>query len=942
MSEPNAPFPEQQAKEIFSEAIDLRRAQRDAFVNERCGQNAALRAAVGSLLAAYDRAGSFLAGPTLQPGQGLPVDSALPPLTQIGSYRLLNVIGEGGFGTVYLAEQEHPIRRRVALKLIKLGMDTRQVIARFEAERQALAMMDHPNIAKVFDAGATGNGRPYFVMELVEGVPITRWCDEHRLTARQRLELFIPVCQAVQHAHQKGIIHRDLKPNNVLVILQDGKPMPKVIDFGIAKATEGRLTERTVFTEMRQLIGTPEYMSPEQADIGATDIDTRADVYSLGVLLYELLTGTTPFDPRDLRSKAYAEIQRVIREVDPPRPSTRLSTMLKATASGPKATASTRDTIASVAAQRRIEPGKLSTFLRGELDWIVMKCLEKDRARRYETASALASDVARYLADEPVAAGPPSAVYRFRKLVHRHKGPALASAAVLLVLIAGVIGTTIGLIRESRQRAISEQHRAEAVTYGIEAERQRAEAQKSAQEAKQQAAIAQAVSDFQSGMLASADPDKLLGDKVTVFRVVTAAVKELDAGKLKDQPLVEAAVRQTIGNTLRALGRYDQAEPNLRKAVELRRESLSARAPELAESLCNLAWMLRDRGMFTDAEGLVRQALDIFRGEGDERNVAATLSGLAVLLEDQGKRSDAEPLLRESLAIRRKILPADHRDIGRNLHNLATSLYEQGKFDEAEPVFREALEVYRTSLPAGHPDVAVDLNNLGMLLMARHKLDEAESLLRQALAMRRSALPEGHQDIAGSLVNLALLLRDEGKLEEAEQLARQGLEMFRKALPAGHAKIGTAASNLAKVLHREGKFADAEPLYREAIGNFERQFGKDHQEVGLNRFGLGVALAKMNRFAEAEAELLEGERVLAISSNAIATRQCREALVGMYTDWDKAEPGKGYGQKAQQWKERLPTSKPATTQSGIRAHERSTRINYALRLCMSLAWRWEM
>jgi serine/threonine protein kinase/WD40 repeat protein len=421
-------------KAVFSKALELAGpAERARYLAQACGEDARLRAEVESLLSAFDRAGSFLEAPALPLGPtlaGLRVPEG--PGTVIGPYKLREQLGEGGFGVVFLAEQEQPLRRKVALKVLKPGMDTRAVIARFEAERQALALMDHPHIARVFDGGQTDSGRPFFVMELVKGLPITDYCDQHRLTTRQRLELFAQVCRAVQHAHTKGIIHRDLKPSNVLVTVHDVAAVVKVIDFGIAKALGQQLTDRTVYTGFAQMLGTPAYMSPEQAGFSGLDVDTRSDTYSLGVLLYELLTGTTPFDRQRFRAAGYDEICRIIREEEPPRPSTRISTL------GQAATA--------VCVQRQSDPKRLRQLLRGELDWIVMKCLEKDRGRRYETVSGLARDVERYLHDEPVQACPPSAGYRLRKYVRRHKVPVLAGSLVLLALVAGIIGTTWGLI----------------------------------------------------------------------------------------------------------------------------------------------------------------------------------------------------------------------------------------------------------------------------------------------------------------------------------------------------------------------------------------------------------------------------------------------------------------------------------------------------------------
>jgi serine/threonine protein kinase len=483
-------------RDLFIAALQITPAERSAWLDRECAGDAAMRQRIDALLQAFDKAGSLLENPAADVGPTIDEPITERPGTVIGPYKLLEQIGEGGFGVVFMAEQTQPVRRKVALKVLKPGMDTRQVIARFEAERQALAIMDHPNIAKVHDGGATPSGRPYFVMELVKGVPITDFCDRNHLPPRDRLNLFLAVCQAVQHAHQKGIIHRDLKPSNILVVMQDTTPLVKVIDFGVAKALGQELTEKTLFTGFAQMVGTPLYMSPEQAGQSGLDIDTRSDIYSLGVLLYELLTGTTPFPKDRLKQAAYDEIRRIIREEEPPKPSTRLS--------------DSGEALASISAQRQMEPAKLTKLIRGELDWIVMKALEKERNRRYETPGALAQDIERYLHDEPVRACPPSAMYRFRKFARRNKVALAVSAVVLVALVAVAAAGSVAYWNE--QRRLNEQN---AHAEELQTERR--------QNALDKALMAAMSSDFK-GAEKSINEAELLGASAAQVRMLRGQV----------------------------------------------------------------------------------------------------------------------------------------------------------------------------------------------------------------------------------------------------------------------------------------------------------------------------------------------------------------------------------------------------------------------------------
>ncbi|HXP59167.1 MAG TPA: serine/threonine-protein kinase, partial [Dongiaceae bacterium] len=604
------------------------------------------------------------------------------PGSEIGPYRLVKKLGEGGYGIVYLAEQTEPLRRRVALKVIKPGMDTRQVIARFEAERQALARMDHPGIAKVFEAGATAAGRPYFVMELVEGPRITGYCVEHGLPTRARLDLFVQVCRAVQHAHQKGIIHRDLKPSNILVALQDGKPAPKVIDFGIAKATQEPLTDETLWTSYQQFLGTPAYMSPEQAGLGEMDVDTRSDIYALGVLLYELLTGHTPFEKKDLLQAGLEEMRRVIRETEPPKPSTKLSQELASASHKSHTSHTSHSALPSShsalptphsALERRLSQVKeLIPRVRGDLDWIVMKCLEKDRGRRYESASGLARDVERHLDDEPVTAAAPGTLYLVGKFVRRHRVGLAMAAALVLLLAAGIVASTWEAVRATRAEAAS-----------------RTEAAKSRQVVK-----------FLTDMLDGVGPSKALGRDTTMLREILDNTARRVGRELNHQPEVQAELLNTLGNVYMELGEYARADAMIRQALALRKSVFGKKHPRVADSLHDLGALLRNQGRPVEAEALFRQALAMRRELlGNERpEVASSLDALGVALWGQGKFPEAEEIHRQALALRKRLFGDEHVAVAVSLHNLASALLMEGKYPEAEAIFRQVIAMRKTLL----------------------------------------------------------------------------------------------------------------------------------------------------------------------------------------------------------------------------------------------------
>jgi tetratricopeptide (TPR) repeat protein len=871
---------------IFAEALRLPPPERAAYIAQSTAGNPELRQEVESLLQSY-AAGGFLeqaAAPQLRSTLQISPRVTEKAGDMIGRYKLLEQIGEGGCGVVYMAEQIEPVRRRVALKIIKLGMDTKSVIARFEAERQAVAMMDHPNIAKVFDAGATDTGRPYFVMELVRGVKITDYCDEAKLSTRARLDLFMPVCQAIQHAHQKGIIHRDIKPSNILVSVDDGVPVPKVIDFGIAKATSGQqLTDKTLFTAFAQFIGTPAYMSPEQAMLTNVDIDTRSDIYALGVLLYELLTGKTPFDAQELLAIGLDEMRRTIREQEPPRPSTRLSSL-------------PGQDLSTTAQRRGLHAPKLVSELRGDLDWIVMKALEKDRTRRYETANGLAIDVQRHLNHEPVVACPPSKLYRLQKMVRRNKFGFAAAAAVTAALIFGLATSTWMFFQEraALRRALAAEHAQKELRQ--EAETARAQAEADAKKAKTEAAKSEQVANFLQDMIKGVEPSVALGRDTTLLREILDRTAERVGKDLKNQPDVEIQMRLTLASIYGALALYkeqeamareslrlarsmqpdekdmaaaaslgklagalwrlgnsEEAENTLREELALRRK-LSGNKHDLAAVFNNIALMLHARGKLADAETMYREGLIIMRElwGNEHSNVATGIDNLASVLAERGKWADAEVMYREALAMRQRSLGNQHPGVAVSLHNLGLLLAEANRLAEAEDMHRKALASRMKLLGDEHPDVAASLNGLARVLEKRGKLAEAEDMHRKALVLLKKRLGDEHPDVAASLNNLGLVLLQQDKLAEAEDISRQALALRRKLLSNEHPGIATSLNNIAWVLQRRGKLVEAEDMNRQALALRRTLFGDEHPDVAASLQNLAMVLQERGKLTEAE------------------------------------------------------------------------------------------
>ena len=813
--------------EVFTEACRLPPEERAAFLDRACAGDAPFRQRVEALLLAREQIGDFMEDAS--PAAGLAEARIEKPGDRIGRYRLLEKIGEGGCGAVYMAEQEEPIRRRVALKIIKAGMDTKSVIARFEAERQALALMDHPGIAKIFDAGTTEAGRPYFVMELVRGVKITTYCDENSLATAERLALFVEVCQAVQHAHQKGIIHRDIKPSNILVTQTlEGRPLPVVIDFGIAKATTNQpLTDKTLFTAFEMLIGTPAYMSPEQAVLGSVDVDTRTDIYSLGVLLYELLTGATPFDAGELLKAGLDEVRRVIREQYPARPSARLSRMTQAART-------------EVAHRRRSEPPELIRAVSGDLDWIAMKALEKDRTRRYETANGLALDVRRYMASEVISARPPSALYRLRKWIARNRVAFSGAVIILALLVASliVVSTLLARERQARQEA--------------DAARRQAETDKS--RAQTESVKSRQVTQFLEEMLQGVGPSAALGRDTVMLREVLDKAAIRVGRDLESQPETQAELRTTIGQVYQQLGIYGEAEAMQRSALAGYRKVFGAEHPQIATALGNLASVLLNADKIREAEACYREALAMRRKLLGPRHpdTVKAMKDLGTLLRNAGQREAAEPLMQEALALQRELLGPGSLEVADTLYQLGRIRLAQARYAEAEAMERESLAIRQKRLGPENPEVAFALNAIGTIMASRGDTDEAVAVLRQALAMRHRLYGERHPQIAGSLAALAQAYFWAGRNAEAEPMFRETIAMQRATLGENHQDTLITLNNLASVLVALGKTDEAEYLYRDLLDRSIAAMGRTHPNVLFTANSVIDLLLSQRRFAEAD------------------------------------------------------------------------------------------
>jgi len=768
-------------------------------------------------------------GPQTGSGAGL-------GLRTIGAYVLLRKLGEGGMGHVWLAEQTAPVRRRVALKLIKGGVYDNRVMHRFEAERQSLAVMNHPTIAKIFDAGATADGQPYFVMEYVDGVSITRYCDKKKLGIRERLELFIKVCEGVQHAHHKAIIHRDLKPSNVLVEEVDGKPVPRIIDFGIAKAVSEGASEQAQVTRLGALLGTPGFISPEQADPGVLDVDTRTDVYSLGVILYVLLTGALPFDEKDWDKRPIDEVLRQLRQEDPPSPSARLQ--------------AEKHTTAEAAARRSSDLRQLASLLKGDLDWITMKALEKDRARRYGTPSELASDVERYLNKRPVTARRASVAYKLQKYVQRHRlGVAAGAAAVALLLaFAAMQAVELRRVRRERDRA-------------------------------------NRIAEFMSNMFRVADPSESRGNTITVREILDKAAANMDKG-LAEDPQVRTQMMDFMGTVYQNLGLYSRSQALLERAVEAQKKELGDQKQETLKSESDLGWTLDHEGKYADAEKLDRVALERLRRVvgPEDRQTLKTMNNLGWTLHEEGKNTEGEQVERNAWEVSRRVYGRDSSLALAAASNLAVILSAEGKYADAERIQRESLEGYRRTLGVDEPSTLQAMDNLANTLSHEEKYGDAEKLEQETLEAERRVLGPEHPFTAETIDNLAYTLQQEGKYAEAEKMQREALEIEKRVLGPEHPDTLLTMVNIMVSVYLQGRVDEAAAMGRETLAIEQRVLGPAHPQT-LNTMDFFPEMyTEQHKYAEAEQALKE---VLEVEERNLGPDESRtlttmEALAGTY------------------------------------------------------------
>jgi serine/threonine protein kinase/tetratricopeptide (TPR) repeat protein len=756
-------------RRLFELALELPAAARDAFLRDSCGDDHELRSEVEALLTADREPLSEDLRPTEIQATPTGAGSIDSTHDRIGPYRLTRKIGEGGMGIVWEAEQEHPIRRKVAIKLVKHGLNSENVLSRFETERQALALMDHPNIARVLDAGSDDAGRPYFVMDYIKGIPISDYCDRRDLSTAERLALLIQVCDGVHHAHQKGVIHRDLKPANILVEEIDGKAVPKVIDFGVAKAVDRPITERTLFTEFGQMVGTPEYMSPEQAEMGNLDVDTRTDVYSLGVVLYELLVGALPFDPKELRASGYEAMRRRIMQETPEKPSTRFGT-LGGAVSG------------DIAKHRRSSPAGVVKACLGDLDWITMKALEKDRTRRYGSASELADDLKHHLRNEPVSAGPPSAGYRARKFVRRHRLAVVTAAVIFVSILAGLGGVTWGLIRAVRAER-----------------RARFEAETTSQ-----------ISQFMLGMFEINDPSEARGRSITAKEILDRAAARIGT-EMADRPAQKARLLETMGKVYRSLGLYQDAQPLVESAVSSQKTAYGDDSAEVAATIATLGGLLVQRGRYDEAIPILQHAVEIERKKlaPDDVERARALNNLGNAYRGLKEYEKALPDLEEALAVREKALGPDHIDVAKQLVNVGSARHILNDHAGARRDLERALAIYEAKLGPNHPDVARPLDALATLARRTNDPDRAAELLQRVLRIKESNLGMDHPELVVSLVNLGVVERERRDLLTSESLLRRAVAISTAKFDPGNRDARNSRLELAITLRAEGKEKEA-------------------------------------------------------------------------------------------------------------------------------------